>query len=288
MKTLIAVVVLCTFMVLGCDNKSEQLQQQVAQLESEKTSLEQTITDREKYIEEVMLAVNEVYKDLETARAKEASVVERAGGAEGPVQVTTDTRQSLLSNINEIGNSLSESRKKIADLQKRTKAFSGQVAGLNKLIENLKQSLQEREASIAALETRVQGLEATVAEKTMVIQAREETINQQQKRMNTVYYVAGTRDELTRKGIIRDEGGFLWGLLGSTTVMASGLDLSHFTPLDKTTDYTISVNGEVDEILPHRNEEFYAVAMHGESQSEITIMTPEKFWQDNYLIVVLD
>ena len=60
----------------------------------------------------------------------------------------------------------------------------------------------------------------------------------------------GTKEELKKKGIITDEGGFLWGLLGSTTIMSSGVDQSVFTPLDKNIDQTLHVPGTIDEILP--------------------------------------
>jgi predicted nucleic acid-binding Zn-ribbon protein len=289
MKTTIAIVALCTVLVIGCDNKSEELQQQVGQLQTEKAGLEQTIAERDKQFEEMMHAVNEVYNSLEETRAKEATIVERSEGAEGAARLTsTDARQSMLQSIRSIGATLQENKKKIANLESRLKTLRGEFASLNKLVENMKQTLVEREQSIAALQTSVQGLEATLAEKTQTLNEKETVIGAQQKQMNTAYYVAGTRAELKEKGIITDEGGFLWGLLGSTTVMASGVDQSLFTPIDKTLDQTIHVAGQVDEILPRRSNDFFALASMDKDNSDLTILTPDKFWQDQYLVIVLD
>jgi predicted nucleic acid-binding Zn-ribbon protein len=291
MKTWLALTAICAVLITGCSNKEkeEQLQQQLTKAQSEQAALQQSITERDKYFEDVVRAVNDVYADLESARAKEAQLVERTGGTEGPAQITNaDTRQKLLKSIEEIGSGLKENRKKITDLQSRMKKFRGEIAGLNTLIDNLKNSLQEREQSIAKLETRVQGLEATVAEKAKVIEEKEGVIGDQQKKMNTGFYVAGTRKELKEKGIISDEGGFLWGLLGSTTVMASGVDRSLFTAIDKTKDQLITVAGKIKEILPRRSEDLFTMAQPAANKSDLTIVHPEKFWQDNYLVIVLD
>jgi archaellum component FlaC len=289
MKTKLAWVALAVTFVLGCNNKEEELQKQISQLQSDQAAQQQGINERDKYFDEVVRAVNDVYTDLERARTKEAQLVERTTTAEGPAQFTSgETRQKLLQNISDIGSSLKENRKKIAELQARAKAFHGQLAGLNSLIDNLKKSLQEREESIAALETRVQGLETTVAEKTKTIAEKEMVIDDQQKKLNTGFYVVGTRDELKKKGVITDEGGFLWGLLGSTTVMGGDFDQSLFTPIDKTTEHIIHVGGKIDEILPRRNEELFAMAQPDGHTSDLTIVSPDRFWKDNYLVIVLD
>jgi DNA repair exonuclease SbcCD ATPase subunit len=289
MKTRLALVALVTVLVIGCSNKEEELQQQLSKAKSEQATLQQSITERDKSIEEVMKAINEVYADLEKARSKEGKLAERVGGSEVPPQITNAaTKQVLLQNITEIGSALKENRKKISSLQAKVKSLGGQLAGLNTLVANLKQSLQEREQSIALLEAKVQGLEMTVAEKTKAIAEKEVVIEEQRQMMKKAFYVVGTRKELKEKGIITDEGGFLWGLLGSTTVMSSGVDQSLFTAIDKTNDQTIQIQGKIDEILPHRNEEFFATATPSENSSALKITRPEKFWQDNYLVIVLD
>lgn len=288
MKKGIIAVAISAFLVAGCDNKEEELQNQVTQLQAEQSTLQQSLVERDKYFDEVMKTVNDIYADLEAARAKEAKLVQRTG-TEGPVQVANaDARQKLIQNISEIGTSLKENRKKIADLQVRMKSFRGEIASLNKLVANLKETLLEREQSIATLDARVQGLETTVAEKTAVISQKEGVIEEQQRTINTAYYVAGTRDELEARGVITEEGGFLWGLLGSTTLMASGVDQTLFRPVDKTREETIHVQGRIKEILPLRNESYFATTEPEGNLSTIRILQPEKFWQDKYLVIIVD
>jgi hypothetical protein len=207
---------------------------------------------------------------------------------EGKVQFTNaEVRQQMLQKIGTIGESLKENRKRISDLQARGRKLRNDIEGLNSLMANLKTSLEEREKSIAMLQAQVQGLEATVAEKVQQINEKSAIIDDQMRTMSTAYYVVGTRDELEEKGIITEQGGWLFGW-GSSTVLASGVDRSLFTPIDKTRGGTIDLSGEIEEIVPRRDEQFYAMNRTEQGASSLTINAPEKFWQDNYLVIVLD
>ena len=285
MNTRYALVVALTAVLIGCNGKEDELQKQLSQVQSERTSLQQTITDRDKTIDEVMQSVNQVYADLEQARMKEGKL-KKQSDVEGPTALANvDTKDRMLQEIGDIGANLKSSRQRLAALQSKVKKFNGQIAGLTTMVDNLNKSLQEREQSIAQLEAKVQGLESTVAENTRVISEKDATIDSQTKTINTVFYIVGTKDELKKKGIITDEGGFLWGLLGSTTIMSGNVDQTNFTPLDKTKDQTIHVDGKIEEILPRRNADLFAT---DESGSQLTITHPDKFWADNYLVIIKD
>jgi uncharacterized protein YlxW (UPF0749 family) len=290
MKTaLVVAVVFGAALLAGCKNsKEDELQQQLSQAQNEQASLQQSIAERDKYFEEVMRTVNDVYADLERARTAESQISQKAGG-EGTVQFTNaEARDKMLQNITDIGAALKSNRKRIIDLQRGARKFRGDIAGLDTLIRSLRVTVEEREQAIAQLQARVQGLETTVAEKNQAIATRDSMIDVQQRDINTAYYVVGTRDELKKKGIITDEGGFLWGLLGSTTVMAPGADPSEFTAIDRTKDETIRVDGTIEDILPRRTEDSYAMAKPNDKSAEITILTPNKFWHDRYLVIVKD
>lgn len=292
MRTVILTLFLSGAFVLGgCADreKERQLQSDLEKYKSGRAALQTALDDRERFVEEILKSVNEVYADLETARSKEGKLIPHAEGVgETPWVNSPDTRDKMLQNIGEIGTALKENRKKIGDLQKRVRAYGGEVEHLNALLDNLKASLQEREKSIAELRGDIQGLEQTVAEQTRLVGEKERMIGEQKRQLNTVFYVAGKREELEQKGIITSEGGFLWGLLGSTTTLASDMDLKAFTPVDKNEMQTINVPGKIGDILPHRQPEYYATAELVEGTTEIRILEPEKFWLGRPLVVVLD
>jgi hypothetical protein len=155
-------------------------------------------------------------------------------------------------------------------------------------VENLQATLLEREQSITRLQAQIAGLETTINNKTRELAEKDMELEHQRRMLGTGYYVAAPREELEEKGIITEEGGFLWGLLGSTTVMSSGIDPTTFTAMDKTREQTIRIQGHVAEILPRRNADLFAVSETEDNGTELKILQPEKFWQDKYLVVVLD
>ena len=290
-STLLSITICAALVFGGCTNKEkeEQLQAQLDKNQSDRMALQMALNDRTQFVEEILKSVNDIYADLQKASSKEKELISKGSGpSETPWVNSPDTRARYLLSISEIGSTLKDNRKKINDLQGRIRAYRGEVSNLNALVEKLKVTLQEREESIAQLTGRIKGLEQTVADQVSLVSQKEKLIEDQTRKMNTVFYVAGTRKELEERGIITEEGGFLWGLLGSTTTLASDLDITAFTPLDKTVDQTIHLQGEVDEILPHRKLDYYATSATGEESSDLKILDPSRFWQGNYLVVVLD
>ncbi len=289
-RTVLFAVVVFALMLGGCDKtKEHELQAQLDKNQSDRMALQDALKDREQFVDQILKQVNDIYADLEAANAREKKIVPpERGSAEIPWVSSQETRQGFLKTIDEIGNTLKDNRKKINDLQARVRSYRGEVKNLTALLDKLKTTLQEREQSIAELKANVEGLQKTVAEQTALVSEKQNVIEEQKKTMNTVYYIAGTRKDLEDRGILTEEGGFLWGLLGSTTTLARDVDLSEFTPLDKTADQTIHVLGKVEDILPHRKVDYYAMSSDGNNGSDIKILRPERFWQANTLVVVTD
>ncbi len=286
MKT-IFVVGAFLFILAGCNNRTDELEKQNAQLQSTNSALTQDIASRDSYIEEVTQSINDVYTNLESVRLKEKKMLKNADEIEASKKMTSaDVRQKVKDQITSITSELKDSRDKINGLQSKLKSYNAKFAGLNTMVENLKHTLEEREQTLAQMTTKVNDLQQDVAEKTKLITEKETTINNQQTVINTGYYAIGTRDELEKKGIIAKEGGFLWGLLGSTTILGSGFDNNDFRAIDKTTSTTIEVNGKINEILPKRSEEFYLKTEPEGNHSTLKITQPDRFWQDKYLVII--
>ncbi len=298
MKTLSLIPLFAALLLLGCADreKEEALQKQLGQAENDRQSYQSLLAERDSYLEGVMKEINDIYSELEAARAKEGKLLSPTGQTEGAASASNlDTRKQLLTNIAAIQDALKENRKKILDLQTRLKSTQarltssqGELAGLNKLVENLQATLTERENSIATLQAQVVGLEETVTTKTRELAEKDVQLEEQRTKMSTAYYVVAPREELEEKGIITEEGGFLWGLLGSTTVVSSSWDPAVFTALDKRREQTLRIPGRIAEILPRRNADVFALTEVGDNDSELKILQPEKFWKDNYLVVVLN
>ncbi|MBI1804874.1 MAG: hypothetical protein HY033_13065 [Ignavibacteriae bacterium] len=290
MKAILAILFCLIFAALsGCDNRSEQLEKQVAELQQTNSQLVQETTARDAYIDSVAQAIDEVYSSLETMKSNEQHLLKEKKELESQNKYTSkEIRQMLIGRVATINSVLKENQQTLENLQKKLSSYRNKYAGLQKMVENLKNTITEREQAIAGLTQKVQGLENEVTEKTRLVGEKDAVIGEQHKQIATAYYIVGKRDELEKKGIIAKEGGFLWGLLGSTTMLAYGLDETYFKPINKEEQKIIEVNGKIDDIIPKRSEQVYSATKMNGSQSMITIADPDRFWESKYLVIITD
>jgi DNA repair exonuclease SbcCD ATPase subunit len=283
-------VILLVIFALGCNqDRIEKLETQNTTLETSNHQLTQDIASRDEYVDRVADAINEVYTSIEDVKAKENSLLRETSEMERNRKLThEELRSSLMDRINVIRATLSDNHKRLAEMETKLTASKSQYAGLRKIVNNLKKTLEERDHSIADLGTRVSGLEQQVNEKSLTIVKQDSVIGDQYKQITTVYYVAGTRDQLEKMGIITKEGGFLWGLLGSTTTMTNTFDDKFFKAFNKVVENSIRVEGKIDEIIPKRNELLYQKTELAGDQSMLTITHPDNFWKDKYLVIITD
>jgi len=265
-----------------------------SELEIKNKELQQQLAAKDQYIEEVTSAITEIHNQLESTWAMENKVIQQSLAREGSKAPShLQVKQQILNRISDIDSILAANRKKLSNLQNRLKNAATQYAGLQKMVDGLKATLEEREKTLADLQARVNSLESEVGEKKRVIAAREATIDDQSKllsertlRMNAVYYVVGKKDDLKAQGIITDEGGFLWGLLGSTTVLAGGFNADLFQKMDRTEEAVINVPGKIAEIIPKRDVGSYSIEETSEGRTILKIVNADQFWKMNRVVIV--
>ena len=106
---------------------------------------------------------------------------------------------------------------------------------------------------------------------------------------NTAYYVADTREALTKQGIIKNVGGFLG--IGKTQVPTQNLDLTAFTPID--------LRNVSEIVLPHTGKSYRVITPQnlaaldmpadakGRVVGAIKIRDAQQFWaRSKFLILV--
>ena len=284
MRTTIALLVVFSFIMAGCGKSKEQIE-----MENQITKLKEEIASKDRFVEDVTSTINDIHNKLETTWAMQKNIVQKTPTVEnGKVLSQVDLKTRIMDRISNISTIITENRKKIANLQHILAEQKTPYAGLSLLVDDLKKSLDEREKTIDSMRTQVQNLEGDIASKIKTITVRDETIENQTKQMNKVYYVAGKKNELEEKKIVSREGGILWGLLGTTTVLTNTFNDEEFTPLDKSKDMMIEVAGNIKEIVPVRDTASYTKEEKPDKRTLLTITKPEIFWRDSHVAIVTE
>jgi myosin heavy subunit len=207
--------------------------------------------------------------------------------------VTQTQKEQMLGTIDDLKQSVGDTRQKIENLEKSVAKNKTEMAGLRRVIDNLKESVTEREDYIQRLTGEVASLNATVAGLQTDVQKGQETIAEQQgviesktKELGTVYYVIGTKERLKNRGIITEKGGLIG--LGKTPQLTASFDQGDFTPIDTNVYNEIPLTGAKPKILSAQSKSSYDLKKVSELSSSIVIKDPAEFRKVKYVVVMVE
>jgi hypothetical protein len=121
--------------------------------------------------------------------------------------------------------------------------------------------------------------------------ALSDTVGRLVTEKNKVYYVAGTRDELIKKGVLVEEGSRkVLGLFGSRPVApARKLDPALFTSLDRLRDRNIKLPEGEYKVVTRQDLSFTTPVERKEDRvaGALQIDAPEQFWEPSKFLVLV-
>ncbi|HSB52932.1 MAG TPA: hypothetical protein VLD58_01190, partial [Gemmatimonadales bacterium] len=238
----------------------------------------------------------------ELAKARSA-VVSSATQPEGgtPAERDRAARAAALDRVQALVARLNESEQRLEQSTQRARSLSGRNSTLLKQIEAYKVSIDSLQATALRTETelrgvidsqsvQIAGLNTQLDTARVVNTALKDTVSNLTSYKNTVYYIAGTEEELLNKGIVVKEGKKFLFFGGRQLHPARALDSSVFTALDKTQATTIELPANHEYKLVSR-QDLEAVDTtsfkDGKVTGQLRISEPETFWAPSkYLILV--
>jgi len=287
-STILITLALLALFAYECSNADKEFQEKYSTLQQTNQQLANDIASRDRFIDTVATSLNDLYANVEDLSAKEKSLLHETTKLESEKNLArNDPRSGLVEKIEVIRTALADDHKRLTDLRSRLNVANKKYAGLEKLVDNLKLTLQQRDSSIADLGKRIQDLQSQIDQKNSLLTSKDSVIDTQYKQITTAYYTMGTKSQLEKMGVITREGGFLWGLLGSTSILTDSVDERNFKPLNRLAENIIRVNGTIEEILPRRNQQFYRQSELADgTRSLLTISNPDEFWKQKYLVII--
>ncbi|MDX2128402.1 MAG: hypothetical protein SFU91_05130 [Chloroherpetonaceae bacterium] len=278
----------------GC---TKELEQKVTQLEKDKTELQSEIEQKNKYVEEITAAMNDIQGTLSAIRQKQQTVSKATTDIEStPKNSSTELKQNIIDGLTDIDNYILENRKKMAQLQskmneyrKKMNDYKSKMEGLEVLVSNLQSTIVQKEQEITQLKTEVERLNVEVKNLTVKVTEKESVIQQQESELRKGYYIVSTEEQLKEKGVIKKQGGFLG--IGRATVTGSDFDVTHFTRIDilSFTELKVSAAKEDVKVLTNHETASYEIIEAADKTSTLKIKNPTRFWEKSkFLIITTD
>lgn len=281
MKKLFFIVCCAALLVTGCKDGKNSPESTNVHLAD---SLNEVIAQRDSEINDMMGTFNEVQEGLRQISEAEGRVALAKSG-EG-----TSSKQKMKEDIQFIAAQMKKNKELIAKLQKKLEGSSLNATQLKKTIEGLQAQLVEKEKQLQALreeldkkdihimelDESVNNLNTNVSNLKNESQKKTETINAQDKQLNTAWYVFGTKKELKGQRIL--ENG---------KVMNGNFNKNYFTKIDIRNTTEIKLYSKSAKLMTAHPSSSYTLVRDANKQYTLRITNPQIFWSTSKYLVVL-
>ncbi len=280
LKLLVVALAAVSLAACGSREKSSDL----ANIE-QSDSLQRIISQKDNEINDIMETFNQIQEGLREINEAEnrVNIVKSGEGA--------DKRHQIIENIQFISSTMKQNRALIAKLRQQLREGSVKGDQLKKTIDNLVKQLDEKDLQlrqlraeldakdihIAALDETINNLNSNVSNLKTESSQKTETINAQDKQLNTAWFVFGTKKELKEQRII-----------DGNKVLESNFNKSYFTKIDIRIEKEVKLFSKSAKILTMHPSSSYTLDRDANKMYVLRITNPQLFWSTSkYLVIVV-
>lgn len=277
-KALLFVVALLS--LTACNQKGSGDDKLVQQADS----LNRIIAQKDNEINDMIGTMNDIEEGFRAINAAEdrVSVARQGEGA--------SAKERIQENMQFIQQTMQQNRELINKLRNQLRTSSVKGDQLRRTLETLTQQMEEKDAQLKALQAELQAKNIQIEElteqvsdlSTNVSNLKEEsseksqTISQQDKQLNSAWFVFGTKKELKEQHIIEDG-----------EVLRSNFNQDYFTKIDIRVDKEIKLYSRSAKLLTSHPAGSYKLETDANKQYVLRIENPSKFWSTSKYLVIL-
>ena len=200
-----------------------------------------------------------------------------------------DAAQRIRENMQFINETMTQNKDLINKLRLRLRDSNTASEQLRKTLENLTAQLEAKESELAVLRQELEAKDIHIAELDEQVSQlnedvttlkddkarKEETISQQDKELNTAWYVFGTKRELKEQNILK-----------SGEVLQGNFNKNYFTKIDIRVDKEIKLMSRDAKLLTNHPAGSYTLERDANKQYVLRITNPQQFWSTSKYLVV--
>lgn len=278
-----AVLFVCVAMLASCDSFKGGNKD----LKAENDSLLTELSQRNAELDDMMGTFNEIQEGFRQINAAESRVDLQRGTI---TENSENAKQQIASDIEFITKQMEDNKVQIAKLQAALKSSKNSSAQLKKAVEALTQELaskqqriEELQAELASKNIRIQELDAAVSDLTTdketltsENEAKAKTVSEQDKAINSAWFVFGTKSELKSQKILQS----------GDVLKSTDFNKDYFTQIDVRTTKEIKLYSKKADLLTTHPAGSYELVKDDKGQLILKITNPKEFWSvSKYLVI---
>ena len=248
-------------------------------------SLQKIISQKDNEINDMMETFNQIQEGLREINEAEnrVNIVKDGEGA--------NKRRQIVENIQFIQNTMKQNRALIEKLRQQMRESSIKGDNMRKTIDELVKQLEEKDQQLRQLRAELDSKDIHIAELDKTVSTlndnvstlktessqKTETINAQDKQLNTAWFVFGTKKELKAQHII-----------DGSRVLESNFNKNYFTKIDIRVEKEVKLYSKSARILTMHPSSSYTLQRDANKQYVLRINNPQLFWSTSkYLVIVV-
>ena len=283
MKKLVSIltVAMLSFAFYGCQDNKKATDSAEAALTD---SLQRIISQKDTEINDMMGTLNEIqegFRQINEAEervtiAKEGERANKKQQIRENIQFISTTMRHNRELIAKLRNQLRQSSVKGDALKTALDALTKQLEEKDKQLQDMRAELEAKDIHIAELDEAISDLNTSVSNLATESEQKSQTINSQDRQLNTAWFVFGTRKELKEQRIIEGD-----------KVLQANFNKSYFTKIDIRIDKEVKFYSKSAKILTMHPSSSYTLQRDANKQYVLRITNPEIFWSTSKYLVVL-
>ncbi len=285
-KLLPLFILLAMTVFVGCGNE-EELDAKQAKIDS----LENVLNENENENQAYQAEFEKIKQNLDEIKRKEHLIDLNTGNeeisADAATQINDDITQiyQLMENNKK---TLASLRKKLANsgsknkqLQEMLTLYEKQINDKDGEITVLREKLDKMNINIQDLENKVEDMQGDIDTLEQINQEQDQTINEQDAKLHTIYYVLGNKEELKKNNVLSKNG------ILSKLSLDPNFNKSYFTKVDYRNLDEVPINSKKAEVLTQHPSDSYSLEENKNQITKLIIKDKDKFWSLSKFLVIL-
>lgn len=246
-------------------------------------SLQKIIEQRDNEINDMMGILNDVEEGFRAINQAENRVTIAKDG-EGE-----NKKAQIRENIQFIQQRMNENKELIAKLQQQMRESTFKSTEMKRTVENLIKQMEEKDEQlkqlraelnakdihIAELDATINTLNTNVSDLKTETEQKAQTIDSQDKQLNTAWFAFGSKKELKAQNV-----------LVKGKVLQGNFNKNFFTKIDIRVDKEIKLYSKSAKILTMHPSSSYTLATDAKDQYVLRITNPQLFWSTSKYLVI--
>ena len=276
-------IAICVLALVSCKEEPKAPVVDMVQLEAN-DSLQKIIDQRDAEINEMIATLNEIQEGFRLINEAErrATLAKEGEGADRVTQIKSNIKfiqDKMASNkklIEQLRQQLNESSFKGEELKKTIDGLVSQLESKDRQLADLQEALNAKDMRITEMDAAINTLNNDVADLKNESSQKSQTISEQDRQLNLAYYVYGTKSELKEQNIM-DKG----------EVLKKDFNKNYFTKIDIRHQKEIKLYSKYARLMTPHPASSYRLVADASKQYTLQITNPDVFWSTSKYLVIL-